>query len=556
MNATGASISNRFNRTAQGLWMVLLGIPLLIAYGAGLILIIIGAVRMRGSGRANKIRKKGQEAFGTISYKIMEHGEEISLLTQKRVIFYYELENGLLGRTNQAINKRTYKILCQLKKNIPIKVLDNQAAIDIDKFEDIKEKEDIEKIQPDTRDLGFSSQDPAYRYKYGEMTKKSVVLLILAGVFFVVYEVFSHVSISVSSGDSQTLAYFHNIIAVVVMTVYLSFFLCLLFFFLGMKKMAFYGIASKIRKDDHHIEKEGRLIPFVNKNGGTLRVLPNKAIFQYTAENGLLIQTEQVINKKMFLKIMEKTDDEVSIFELSNYAVINNKKLLGQKPSKFEKLFEFLNKYKIFFAIAVISNIYFLVTELIHLISVGFTDGVSIFSLAMYFLTIIYITLMEFLEPKDNKGNWAYVMTVVFLSCNVVATIATLVIGFMNVGVSFFHTGIINFFGFGGIYFFYILYKISKSIVNSKKADRLELPYERCSNFGDIISNFYTLFNYIAWVFIVMFLYNTEARPVMLETGIFVTIMLANLIVSIVFIVKCAKGTTKETKMKKDDIKE
>ena len=59
MGVTGASISNKFNRTAQGLWMVLLGIPLLIAYGAGLILIIIGAIRMRGSGRANKIRKKG-----------------------------------------------------------------------------------------------------------------------------------------------------------------------------------------------------------------------------------------------------------------------------------------------------------------------------------------------------------------------------------------------------------------------------------------------------------------------------------------------------------------
>ena len=126
MNATGASISNRFNRTAQGLWMVLLGIPLLIAYGAGLILIIIGAIRMRGSGRANKIRKKGQEAFGTISYKIMEHDERVSLLTKKRVVFYYKLENGLLGRTNESINKKTYGLLSKCGNNIPIKVLDNQ----------------------------------------------------------------------------------------------------------------------------------------------------------------------------------------------------------------------------------------------------------------------------------------------------------------------------------------------------------------------------------------------------------------------------------------------
>ena len=555
MNATGASISNRFNRTAQGLWMVILGIPLLIAYGAGLILIIIGAIRMRGSGRANKIRKKGQEAFGTISYKIMEHDEKVSLLTKKRVVFYYKLENGRLGRTNESINKRTYKILSKLEKNIPIKVLDNQAALDLSKYKKSK-KEEIENIQPNTDDLGFSSQDPAYRYKYGEMTKKSVVLLILAAVFFALYEVFSHMAISISTGDATYAAYFGAIIAVVVMTVYLSFFLCLLFFFLGMKKMAYYGIASKIRKDDKHIEKEGRLIPFVNKNGGTLRVLPNKAIFQYTAENGLLIQTEQVINKKMFGKIMEQTDEKIPCLELNNYAVINNKEVCGKQPSKFEKLFEFLNKYKIFFIIAVLSNIYFLVTELIHLISVGFTDGVSLFSLAMYFITIIYISLMEFLEPKDKTGNWAYVITVTFLSCNVVATLATLVIGFMNVGISFVHTSIINFFGFSGIYFFYILYKTAKSIVNSKKADRLDLDYERCSNFGDIISNSYTLFNYIAWVFIVLFLYNMAARPVMLETGIFVTIMLANLIVSIIFIVICAKGTTKETKMKKDDIKE
>ena len=36
----------------------------------------------------------------------MEHDERVSLLTKKRVVFYYKLENGHLGRTNESINKK------------------------------------------------------------------------------------------------------------------------------------------------------------------------------------------------------------------------------------------------------------------------------------------------------------------------------------------------------------------------------------------------------------------------------------------------------------------
>ena len=177
MGAMGASISNKYNRTRQGLWMVLLGIPLLIAYGAGLILIIIGAIRMKGSGRAKKIRKRGQEGFGRIAYKIMENDERVNLLTKKRVVFYYQLENGLLGRTSESIDKRMYKALSKLLEEnngvIPIIKKGNEAVLDYVKLLDTKEHEYKEE------DVNFSSQDPSYRYKYGEVTKKSIVFLSL-----------------------------------------------------------------------------------------------------------------------------------------------------------------------------------------------------------------------------------------------------------------------------------------------------------------------------------------------------------------------------------------
>ena len=215
-----------------------------------------------------------------------------------------------------------------------------------------------------------------------------------------------------------------------------------------------------------------------------------------------------------------------------------------------------LKKYHIFFWFAVLANIYFFATELVHSISVGFTDGVSIFSLAMYFLTLIYISLMELLEFKGKEGNWAYIMTITFLSCNIIATIATLAIGFMNVGITFVHTSVVNFFGLGTIYFFYIIYKISNAIINSKKAKRLDLDYERCANFGDIISNTYTLLNYIAWYFVAFIILNLETRLLSLEAGLFITVMVVNIIVSTIFIIKCGIGAGKMSKMKKEDIKD
>ena len=163
---------------------------------------------------------------------------------------------------------------------------------------------------------------------------------------------------------------------------------------------------------------------------------------------------------------------------------------------------------------------------------------------------------MELLEAKEKAGNWAYIMTIVFLSCNIVATIATLAIGFMNIGVALFHTSVVNFFGLGVIYFFYIIYKLSNAIINSKRAKRLDLDYERCANFGDIISNTYTLLNYLAWYFVAMFLMTAETRLVSLEAGIFITVMMVNIVVSIIFLVKCASGAGKMSKMKKEDYKD
>ena len=287
----GANISNKYNRTAQGLWMVILGIPLLIAYGAGLILIIIGAIRMRGSGKANKIRKKGQTSYGLLSYKIMEHNERVDLLTKKRVVFYYKLENGLLGRTSESINKKMYKALVECGNTIPIKVLGNEAALDRDRL--FKPDE----TKPNVDDFDFSSQDPSYRYKYGEVTKKSIVFLSIAVAMVIGIEVLNQVIVNtLNNAESGS---YNGIIALnLVMVDYVlnatMFVLFVIFFIVGIRKMSFFGLASKIRKDGDDENKKGTLIPIINKkNGNVTLVLPNKAIFQYTAKNGLLIQTEQ-----------------------------------------------------------------------------------------------------------------------------------------------------------------------------------------------------------------------------------------------------------------------
>lgn len=554
MRAMGASISYKYNRKAMGLWMVLLGIPLLIAYGAGLILIIIGAIRMRGSGKASKIRKKGQPGYGIVAFKELEHKERVVLLTKKRVVFYYKLENGLLGRTNERINKKTFEKLQNFGDIIPIMKLDNRAVLDYSRLDKPEE------VKPSNEEVDFKAQDPAYKYKYGEVTKRSIIFLSISVALVICIEVLNQVIVyTLKNAQSNSSASFIGLNLIVVDYVLnaLLFVLLVIFFIAGISKMSFYGLASKIRKDGDDENKKGTLVPIVNKkNGDVTLVQPNKAIFLYTAKNGLLIQTEQVINKKMFNVIMEKGEQDIPYIELNNYAVIDNKETLGKEPTKLDKIFAFIKKYHIFFWFAVLANIYFFTTELVHSINNGFTDGISIFSLAMYFLTLIYISLMELLEFKGKAGNFAYIMTILFLSCNIVATIATLAIGFMNIGITFVHTSVVNFFGLGTIYFFYIIYKISNSIINSKKAKRLDLDYERCASFGDIISNTYTLFNYIAWYFVALVLMNLETRLFALESSIFITIMAVNIIVSTIFIVKCGIGAGKMTKMKKEDIKD
>lgn len=547
----GASISYKYNKTSDGLWMVLLGIPLLIAYGLGLILIIIGAVRMRGSGKARKIKKIGEESLGKVSYKINEDNVNISLLTPKRIVFYYELENGLLGRTNQLINKKTYETIkdCTI---VPIKKLGNRAVLDTDKI-----GTPIEKTE-----LDFSSQDPMYRYNYGELTKKSIVLLILAGVFFILYETLGYLAsyvtgpIANNTGNSLPLG-------LTLIGNYLSFFLCILFFLLGMRKMAFYGLAGKIRKDGTK-GKKGTLIKIISaKNENTTLVLPNKAVFQYVAENGLLIQTTQVINQKMFDKIMEDGKEEIPISELNNYAVIDNKKELDKEETKLDRIFRFIKEKHIMYFFALISTIYFLTTELIHFISSGGADGISLFTIIMYGLTIIYISIMELLDWKDASGNWAYLVTVFFLSANIVATIATISMSFAIDGLNFTHPSIINFFGAGIVYVLYIVLKLAKSIVNAQKAKRLDLDYDRCQGFGDIVTNIYVIFNYVFWILSSLLRSGrtTESMTaptylIYVDTVIFIIIIIINVIVSIVFISKCIKGLSKSDRMQKDDSKE
>ena len=549
----GASVSFRYNKRNDGLWILLLGIPLLIAYGAGLILIIIGAIRMKGFKKAKKIRKNGEEGYGQIAYKIYEHDEKVTLLSQKRVVFYYQLENGLLGRTSESIDKKTYQRIVNHGNIVPIKRLGNRAVLDFVRLE--KEPETQEK------ELDFSSQDPAYRYRYGEITKKTIVLLSIAVGLILLDKARSVYTAYVLKSTASYGGAITNVLATTIVLNNALYLTAIILYIIGVSRLPFYGIAKKIRKDGQG-DKIGHIIPIVNKkNGNTTLALPHKAIFQYEAENGLLIQSTQVISKKMFNKIMDENIKDIPIKELNNYAVIDNEKLLGKEPTKLDKIFGFINKYHIFFWFAVISNIYFLVTEILNYISSSCTDGISLFTIIVYSLTLIYISLMELFDFLNRKSYWAYLLTILFFSVNIVATIVTVTVSFIDSGLNFTHSAIINWFGFGNLYLIYMVYKCTKSVINSKKAKRLDLDYERCQDFGDIISNIYTLFNYFVWT--IMSLMGTltittldNGKTFGLDTMLFLLIILVNFILSIIFIIKCGVGVSKETKMKKEDIKE
>lgn len=552
----GASISYKYSRTARGLWMVILGIPLLIAYGLGLILIIIGAIRMKGSGKAKKVRKLGQEGYGKIAYKVKEQNITITSLTKKRVIFIYELENDLFGRTNESIDKKTYNAILKCGNIVPIIRYENRAVLNLDKL--LNE----ENLVIDEKEVNFSSQEPAYKYRYGEMTKKSIVFLSLSAFFVilnVVRGIMTDISIQQNSGNN-------SFIGMTIGVTYVFYFalllLALIFFFLGMAKMSFYGIAKKIRSDGKK-GKKGKIIPIINpKNGNKTLVMKNKAIFQYTAENGLLIQTTQVISKKMFNKIMNDKIENIDIVELNNYAVIDNKSLLGKDPTEFDEVMDKVKKYHVMFFFALSVNIYFLISEIIHFVNSKGADGISLFTIIVYGLTIIYMSVMELLEFLNKKSFWAYLVTVLFLTLNIVATIVIVSMSFAVDGLNFVHTTMINWFYLGGLYFFYILFKLSKSITDAKKARRLDLDYNRCQGFGDIISNTYTLFNYFVWRIISFtgaLIISSESAifgMVGLDTILFMFIIIANVIASAIFIVKCGHGLSKENRLQKENVKD
>ena len=259
----GASISYKYNRTANGLWLLLLGIPLLVAYGGGIILIIIGLIEMRGSGTLRKLKKKGQEGYGKLAYKINEDKEPISSITRSRVSFYYELDNGLLGRTNQSINKKTRKALEEHKNGIvPIKKLGNQAVLDLDKLGTPVLDQKLE----------FSSQEPTHKYKYGEVTKKSIVLLILSVLFYIGGGVTADIIIANQSIPPQMKA------TIIIPVQILCFFLAILFYIIGASKLSYFGLAQKIRSDGEREDKQtGRLIKIVSKkNGNATFALPKR----------------------------------------------------------------------------------------------------------------------------------------------------------------------------------------------------------------------------------------------------------------------------------------
>ena len=211
-----------------------------------------------------------------------------------------------------------------------------------------------------------------------------------------------------------------------------------------------------------------------------------------------------------------------------------------------KKIKAFLNKYHVLFFIAVAMNLYFIVVEIVNFIDNA--SAISLFTIFLYSTTLIYMCLMEYFEWKHKDPKWSYIFTLWFLIFNAVLLPATIISANVFDTLSPFY--IVSYY-FGGtvsliimliIYFAYLLYKFIKAIVKSIKAKKQKDDYARCGYFGDIISGLLTLISSFAGVVAMILSMYLEMMLLSINSIPFLLSSLAIFVLTIVFIVKCARG--------------
>ena len=178
-------------------------------------------------------------------------------------------------------------------------------------------------------------------------------------------------------------------------------------------------------------------------------------------------------------------------------------------------------------------------------------------------MTMIYMVVMYVLERAGANKFYPYAITVLFLALTLAVLPGLYAFSGLSEEISFVATvqSIFNTAAFSVItVFIYILYLFVRfvyAIVKTHQAKELEEHYDRCQNFGDIISYFFTFLMFGTHMIVLITFGTSEgimdvtfAESRVLQ--IFFMIILGALsVLDIICLIKCAVGMRKAWKEKK-----
>lgn len=521
--------------------------PCLI-FGTFSIIFLVGAIK--GSKKVLK-RKKVEKniekrAFGELDKPVWNR--------DKFLTFYYELEDGRIGKTRQQITRDRAIALANGKyKTVPIIISGPCAIMDESQLEKgfsytdeemhIKEKFPKEIVR---------------REKYGKMSDGVVFLAIgflsiFASIVFGLYG-----SFSIMRAGTIVSSLLMLFIANPITPVFLA---------IGFYRISNHYFIKKIKEENFSRTSKPEykpimtdLVPLKNtdeKYGSFTK--RNLVCFQYEY-NGKTYQTMQSISGKARKIINERGQGQVEILTWKERAIVDEETVLNHKKTKIQKLINWVKEHDILFYVAIAINLYFFVTELIDAIGSNFTSGLPIFGMILYGMTLLYMAGMFLLEKFVHKPYYAYLTTIVFLGLNMIVLPIIYILTSVSEGMaivtkvqSFFNTmfaSILTIF----VYTSYLFVKFIYAIIKSHQAKMLDEHYERCETFGDIVSTFYTFVVFIFHVIIAsVFAVAAESAFITINNNVvifatFLVLIIGMSILSLVLFILCLIGMIKNSK--------
>ena len=217
-----------------------------------------------------------------------------------------------------------------------------------------------------------------------------------------------------------------------------------------------------------------------------------------------------------------------------------------------------IKKFHLIFFITLGINVYFFVTELINFISSDFKAALSLCAAIMYFMTIVFISAIEFLKTFKINPYWAYFTTLLFLVGYVTILPTVLLVGGLTKSMDMVYSlsAVFNTFAVVLLVFFYVIYLVVRVIIpliKSLISRIIRDDYGRCRNFGNIVINSYTFLIFIFSLGSAMFLLGFSEQLFFNQKITFLFVVPAFIIIfnlTVIFIVKCIKGMSKVSKRK------